>query len=238
MSRILYKGNGCDFLKNNKIARKTTGQTIFFTNPVSIIGSMSAGGVKECTGPIGDFIKQKYHDDKISSKTFEKNEFEMLHNTALGAVKSSGLRLGDIDLFLAGDLLNQITSSSFVARELGIPYLGLYSACSTMTEAFMLGAVMIDAGFCDNILCATVSHFATAERQYRYPLEYGCQRPPYAQWTVTGAGANVLSNKNSNIKIISATIGKVIDFGTNDLNNMGASMAPAAADSMMSFFRD
>ena len=247
MSKTLHKGEGCNFVLNDdnivkealKIERnKRIGQTLFFNKPISVIGYASSGGVKESKGPIGGYIDNKIHDDEINSKTFEKAEYEMLYSTAKKAVINAGISLSSIDAFLAGDLLNQITTSSFVARELNVPYLGLYSACSTMTEALVIGSILIDGGFSNNCLCATASHFATAERQYRYPLEYGCQRPPYAQWTVTGAGATVLSNSTSKIKITSATIGKVVDFGTNDLNNMGASMAPAAMQSMISLFND
>lgn len=211
-------------------------QTIFFDRPPVITGRMSVAGQKEGKGPIGKYIRKVYDDDKLHEKTFEKAETDMLTDAIRGAIASSGKLKDEIDLLIAGDLLNQITSSSYVAREIGLPYLGVYSACSTMSESLAVGAAMLNAGYYENVVCATVSHFATAERQFRYPLEYGCQRPPYAQWTVTAAGATVLSAKGEGPRIVSATIGKVIDFGTNDLNNMGASMAPAAADSMSALF--
>lgn len=144
----------------------------------------------------------------------------------------------EVDVLLSGDLLNQMTTSSYVARNLSIPHLGLYSACSTMTEALSLGASLVNAGYYDTVACATASHFATAERQFRYPLEYGCQRPPYAQWTVTAAGCSVLSSRGEGPVVTCATLGKVIDFGTKDLSNMGAAMAPAAMDTMCALFRE
>ena len=199
---------------------------------------MSVAGTKEGKGPIGKYIRKIYNDDKLHEKTFEKAETDMLTDAIRGAIASSGKLRDEIDLLIAGDLLNQITSSSYVAREIGIPYLGVYSACSTMSESLAVGAAMLNAGYYENVVCATVSHFATAERQFRYPLEYGCQRPPYAQWTVTAAGATVLSTEGEGARITAATIGKAVDFGTDDLNNMGASMAPAAADSMSAMFRE
>ena len=143
-----------------------------------------------------------------------------------------------IDVFISGDLLNQIISASFTAREIGIPFLGIYSACSTMSEGYLLGAALADAGFVRYALAATGSHFASAERQYRFPLEQGTTRPPQSQWTVTGAGAAVISCKGGGPCITSATVGKVIDFGVSDVNNMGAAMAPAAADTILAHLRD
>ncbi|MBR7141456.1 MAG: stage V sporulation protein AD [Clostridia bacterium] len=241
--KTLHKGNNCDFLFKDKMPEflskhEYTRQTIFFNNPPSIVGKMAVGGCKEGDGPVGKYLDKVHCEDKIGEKTFEKAEIDMLTEAATGAIKSSGIKKEDVDLFIAGDLLNQITSSSYVARDLGIPYAGIYSACSTMSEGLALASMMLNAGYFDNILCATVSHFATAERQYRYPLEYGCQRPPYAQWTVTGAGATMLSRGGNGPKITGATFGKVVDWGTNDLNNMGASMAPAAMSSLIAMFND
>lgn len=241
--KTLHKGNNCNFLFKDKMPEflskhEYTRQTIFFNNPPSIVGKMAVGGCKEGDGPVGKYLDKVHCEDKIGEKTFEKAEIDMLTEAAVGAIKSSGIKKEDVDLFIAGDLLNQITSSSYVARDLGIPYAGIYSACSTMSEGLALASMMLNAGYFDNILCATVSHFATAERQYRYPLEYGCQRPPYAQWTVTGAGATMLSRGGNGPKITGATFGKVVDWGTNDLNNMGASMAPAAMSSLIAMFND
>ena len=128
---------------------------------------------------------------------------------------------------ISGDLLNQIISAGFAARDYNFPFLGVYSACSTMSESMLLGAALVDGGYANNVVCATGSHFASAERQYRYPLELGCTRPPQSQWTVTGAGGLLLGRRGGNVKIVSGTMGKVCDFGVSDVNNMGAAMAPA-----------
>lgn len=241
--KVLHKGNNCNFVFNEFKAelsqsQQYSKQTVFFNNPPVIIGKMAVGGCKEGNGPVGKFLDKVHCEDKIGEKTFEKAEIDMLNEAVYGAIKSAGIKKTDVDLFIAGDLLNQITSSSYVARDLGIPYAGIYSACSTLSEGLAMASMMINAGYFDNILCATVSHFATAERQYRYPLEYGCQRPPYAQWTVTGAGATLLSRVGNGPKITCATLGKVVDWGTNDINNMGASMAPAAMSSLVALFND
>lgn len=241
---ILHKGEGCNFLSlttrikrpintNNKI------QTMFFANPVYIIAKSAVVGGKEAKGPIGKYFKNVKEDIKMGEKSFEQAEINMLDEAVRCAIKEAKLSVNDIDVLLSGDLLNQITSSSYVARNLNIPHLGLYSACSTMTEALSIGASLVSAGFYKTVACATSSHFATAERQFRFPLEYGCQRPPYAQWTVTAAGCTVLSSDaRSGARIVSATLGKVIDFGTSDLSNMGAAMAPAAMDTMCAMFKD
>ncbi len=253
-AKILHSGKNCKFLprvdcemigestrrgdSDVTIELKRKGQTIIFEKPPKIVGRMSVVGEKEGKGPVGGYFHKVIDDDKMHEKTFEKAEIDILTQAIKGVVSGSETRLADVDLFVAGDLLNQITSSSYVAREFGIPYLGVYSACSTMSESLGVAASLISAGYFDKIICATTSHFATAERQFRYPLEYGCQRPPYAQWTVTGAGATLLSSEGDGPKITAATFGKVIDFGTNDLNNMGAAMAPAAMNSMIAFFED
>lgn len=218
-------------------------QTVTFDNPPHIVGRMSVVGDKEGKGPLGKYFRKVLDDVKMGEKTFEQAEIKMLEMAIEGAVNDSGLSIRDIQMLISGDLLNQLTSSSYVARDLHMPYLGVYSACSTMTESLALAASMINAGYFDTIACATVSHFATAERQYRFPLEYGCQRPPYAQWTVTGAGCTILSNEpqiavGNDVRVVSATFGKVIDFGTTDLNNMGAAMAPAAYDTLLTMLEE
>jgi len=225
-------------IENKSLSPKK--QTISFNNPVYIVSSMSVVGQKEGKGPLKDYFDIVYLDDKLKEKTFEKAETIMLKKSIDGAIKKSGLEFTELDCMIGGDLLNQITSSQYVAREYSVPFLGVYSACSTMTESLILGSILIDGGYFNNVVCSTCSHFATAERQFRYPLEYGCQRPPYAQWTVTGAGSMVLSSKDNgdNIKIKQATLGKVIDFGTSDLNNMGAAMAPAACDTLVALFTE
>lgn len=244
MEKVICKAE--NMIKTQKVYEKADIKTrkrkqlIEFTNPPFIVASMSVVGKKEGQGPLSNYFDIVYSDDKIKEKTFEKAEIIMLKNAIDGAIKKSGIQTDDINCMIGGDLLNQITSSQYVAREYDAPFLGVYSACSTMTEALILGAVLIDGGHFNNVCCSTCSHFATAERQFRYPLEYGCQRPPYAQWTVTGAGSFVLSafDNGDGIRIKQAVVGKVVDFGTSDLNNMGASMAPAACDTLTALFEE
>lgn len=246
MDTLIHKSDNCYFVTNTDAARAAgrdfkqqnctsaakTGkknQSMNFTTPVYIIGRSVSVGTKEGSGPLAKYFHNIASDDKMGEKSFERAEMKMLRQSVTDAIKSCGKRPGDIDLLLGGDLLNQITSSSFVARDLGIPFIGLYSACSTMTSSLAMAASLVDGGHYETVACATTSHFATAERQYRYPLEYGCQRPPYAQWTVTGAACSILSSTGNGPRITTATLGKVVDYGTNDLNNMGAAMAPVRA---------
>ena len=227
--KTLHRGEDCAFLTNARIVNKVPpkqAQTIIFENPPHISGRMTVVGAKEGKGPVGKYFHRVLSDDKMGEKTFENAEIKMLTTAIDGAVVNAGLNSKDIDLIISGDLLNQVTTSNYVARQYHVPYLGVYSACSTMTEALNLASTFISAGHFNNILCSTASHFATAERTYRYPLEYGCQRPPYAQWTVTGAACTVLSADGTGPKITMGTVGRVVDFGTTDLNNMGAAMAP------------
>lgn len=248
MSVTLHRGKDCSFVSTPdkieprnaepRVVRPGGKQTIFFSHPPKITGRMAVVGDKEGKGPMGKYFQKVISFDETRKKTFEKAEIDMLLAAIEGAIERGGLTRRDIDLLLAGDLLNQITSSGYAAREVDVPYLGVYSACSTMSECLALASALIDAGHISHAVCATVSHFATAERQYRYPLEYGNQRPPYAQWTVTAAGATVLSREGDGPRITAATLGKVVDYGQNDQNNMGAAMAPAAADSLAALFDD
>ncbi len=207
----------------------------FFNTP-RIVGRMSVVGEKESKGPLGKYFHKCETDDKLGEKTFERAEIRMFDTAVRGAIRDAKLGIEDIDLMVSGDLLNQMTTSSYAARDIGVPHIGVYGACSTMTESLLVAATMVDGGYYKNVLCATCSHFATAERQFRFPLEYGCQRPPYAQWTVTGAAASVVSANTEAVKrfpkIVMAIPGIITDFGTNDLNNMGAAMAPAAMNTM------
>ena len=171
-------------------------------------------------------------------ESWEKAESKLIELSANGALQMANLNKEDISLFFGGDLLNQCIATNYTLRTLAIPFLGLYGACSTMAESLIAGAMSIDGGFANNVLCATSSHFCSAERQFRFPLEYGGQRPQSSQWTVTGSGATVLSNQGNGIRITRACVGKVIDAGVKDLNNMGAAMAPAACDTLCAFFHD
>lgn len=215
------------------------GSTIYFNNKPSIISTSTIAGPKEAEGNLGKYIEKCISDDTLGEKTYEKAECKMLTYAIEHSVLNSGLKMGEIDLLVSGDLLNQIISSSFSARQFDVPFLGIYNACSTMSEAFAIAATFVDGGYFKNIVAATGSHFSTAERQYRYPLELGCVRPPQAQWTVTGAGGAVISAKKSNCPSITcATFGKVTDYGVTDANNMGGAMAPAARRTLLTHFND
>ena len=208
-------------------------RTIILKNPVYLLNGYSVVGPLEGKGPLKDYFDYVLQDDTLKEKSFEKAERKLLHTIITGAIEKSGLSNKEIDYFFGGDLLNQIVSSSFTARELELPFLGLYSACATMVEALGLASIFIDNQIANNIVAGTCTHFSSAERQYRFPLELGNQRPPTAQWTITGGGASVVSNIKSNIQIKSVTFGKVVDFGIADVNNMGAAMAPAACDTIL-----
>lgn len=213
-------------------------QTLVFKNRPRIIAGMSVVGDKEGEGPLGKYFDTIEPDPKMGKSSFEKGETAMFSKAIEGAAAKAGMQIFDIGALFAGDLLNQLVSSSYAARDLPVSYFGLYSACSTMTEALSLGAAMINAGYFKTAACATGSHFATAERQYRFPLEYGCQRPPYAQWTVTAAGCSILADSGNGPAITHATIGRVVDYGITDVNNMGAAMAPAAFDTVLAVLED
>lgn len=208
-------------------------ETIFLKRQPKIIGSYSIVGPKEGMGNFGPYFDYVMKDDYFGQKTFEKAERKMLETAITGVIQKAKIQTKDIDLMIAGDLLNQIISSSYAARAFEFPFLGVYGACSTMAESIAVASVLIDAGHFDNIVCCTGSHFSTAERQYRFPLELGNQRPPTSQWTVTGAGCCVLSSEGDGPKVTSVTFGKVIDWGVSDVNNMGAAMAPAARETLL-----
>lgn len=213
-------------------------QTVFFKNKPRILSTGTIAGPKECAGVVGKYVDKTLTDDMFGESTYEKAECKMLSYAISKTIENAGLTEKQVDCLISGDLLNQIISASFAARDFDIPFLGVYGACSTMAESMGLGAALINAGYYQNVVAATGSHFSSAERQYRYPLELGNTRPPQSQWTVTGAGGCMLSAKGSDIAITSATFGKVIDFGITDVNNMGASMSPSAASSLLAHFRD
>ena len=213
-------------------------RTIFFKNKPIITTTASVAGPKESGGSLKDYIGVKLKDDMCGEKTFEKAECKILYTAIEQAVNSSGVNVDKVGAIISGDLLNQIIASTFSARNFKAAYLGVYNACSTFTEALTIGATFVNGGHLDNVICATSSHFSSAERQYRYPLELGSTRPPLSQWTVTGAGACMLSKSGEGVKISAATLGRIIDYGVKDVNNMGAAMAPAAADTIMTHFKE
>ncbi len=201
-------------------------QTICFKHEPRIVATSTVAGPKECRGIVGRYVETALSDDMFGESTFEKAECKMLSTVIDGAIRNAGLKREEVDMIVSGDLLNQIISASFAARDFSIPFLGVYGACSTMAEALAVSAAFIDGGLCKRAVAATGSHFASAERQYRYPLELGCTRPPQAQWTVTAAGGALVAAEGNGVRITAATLGKVVDFGVTDVNNMGAAMAP------------
>ena len=213
-------------------------QTLELSNSCFIIGYSSLAGEKEKNGTYKKYFKNSVKDDRMGEKTFEKGERKMLSIINEEAVKNAKLKDDDIDLYLGGDLMNQLVSSNYVAEMLQVPFVGIYSACATITASIGIASCLIDGGGFNNILCSTISHFSAAERQYRYPLEFGNQRQSYSQWTVTAGGGFVLSKKSSDIKISKICFGRVQDFGVVDIANMGAAMAPAACDTLCNFFAD
>lgn len=215
--------------------------TVVFPNRPKIIAGAAIAGKKEGEGPLGKEFDAVIQDDLFGEETWEKAESRFYYTAAKTCLTKAGVEEDQVDCLLGGDLLNQIMSSSMAARELHVPFLGLYGACSTMAESLCVGAMLVDGGYLRNALCTVSSHFCSAERQYRFPLEYGCQRTPTAQWTVTGAGASFLTLDEKTPAICRcthATIGRVKDMGVMDANNMGAAMAPAAADTLTRHLRD
>ncbi len=213
-------------------------QTIKFKNKPYLLTGYSIVGPLEGKGPLKDYFDYILKDDTLNEKSFEKSERKLLEKIVVGAIDKANLNTNDIDFFVGGDLLNQIVSSSFTARELSIPFIGLYSACATMAESLAIASILVSFNLADNVVAGTCTHFSSAERQYRFPLELGNQRPPTAQWTITGGGASVISNKPSKIRINSVTFGKVIDYGITDVNNMGAAMAPAASSTILAHLKN
>lgn len=213
-------------------------QSWIFDSKPTILASAAVGGPFEGNGALADDFDIIYEDLWLGQDSYEKAERAMLEHACQRAIEKSHLQKEDINFFLSGDLMNQIISSSFTARTLGIPYLGIFGACSSSMESLSLAAQLIDTKAADYVVAAASSHNASAEKQFRYPTDYGVQRPPTAQWTVTGAGAAVLAEKGNGPKVTSATIGRVIDMGISDPYNVGPAMAPAAVDTIEAHFRD
>lgn len=213
-------------------------QTVQMQNNVYITNTSSVVGKKEGEGPLAQYFDYILEDEYWGEKTFEKTESKMLHDAIIRVLQKDKKNPNDINYILAGDLLNQCVSSSYAIRSTNIPFLGLYGACSTMVESMSVGAMLVDGEFANNVLAVTSSHFCSAERQFRFPLELGSQRPPSAQWTVTGAGSSILSNAGNGPKITHVTTGKIVDMAIKDANNMGAAMAGAAADTIYTHFSD
>jgi stage V sporulation protein AD len=221
-------------------SKRIGAQTVRFASPPVILGAGVAAGPMEGDGPLGGSFDEVVPDLYLGQQTYEKAERELMKRACHHALAKARIDVKDLNYFLAGDLLNQLITSTFNALPLQTPFLGLYGACSTSMESLGLAAMLCDGGFADKVLVATSSHNATAERQYRYPVEYGSQRRPYAQWTVTAAGAAVVAaaGQGEGPRITHVTTGKVVDLGIKDPFDQGAAMAPAAIDTMLAHFNE
>ena len=213
-------------------------QSWIFESKPTIIASAAVGGPFEGNGALANDFDIITEDLWIGQDSYEKAEKALLENACHRAIQKANLKKEDINFHFSGDLMNQIISSSFAARTLGIPYLGVFGACSSAMEGLALASQLIDSKAAKYVITSASSHNAAAEKQFRYPTDYGVQRPPTAQWTVTGAGAAVVAEKGNGPKVTSATIGRVIDMGISDPYNVGPAMAPAAVDTIESHFRD
>jgi stage V sporulation protein AD len=213
-------------------------QSILFDSPLSIASTASVVGPKEGEGPLSEYFDLILPDTLNGAKSWEQAEAEMVRKALDLAIKKAGLTFADIDFIISGDLLDQNIGTTFGIKDFARPLFGIFSACSTIGEAMILGSVILDAGCAQNVLIGASSHFSAAEKQFRNPLNLGGQRPPTSTWTVTGDGAAVLSKTGKGPYVMRATVGKIIDMGITDANNMGAAMAPAAVDSLVTHFRD
>ena len=198
----------------------------------------SVAGKKESEGPLAHTFDKTSQDTYFGQKTWEQAEKQMQQLALDTLAEKAGMTKKDFGLVLSGDLLNQCIGSSFSLRNSGVPHLGLYGACSTMAESLLLASVMVGGGFSDQVVAQTSSHFASSERQYRFPLGYGGQRTPTSQWTVTGSGAALVCSSGTGPRIECCTIGTVTDLGIKDANNMGAAMAPAAFETIQAHMED
>lgn len=214
------------------------GDTLFFETPAYVRSYAAVTGRKEGEGPLGKCFDYVSRDNRFGRKTWEQAESHMVEKAVELALQKGELTAADLSCAMGGDLLNQCIATSFGMRSVGAPFFGLYGACSTMAEGLILSAMLISGGFMQAALCTAASHFCSAERQYRYPLEYGGQRPPTAQWTATACGAVILSPQPSTVRITAATAGRIYDPGVTDAANMGAAMAQSAYETLSSFFRD
>ena len=214
------------------------GKLIKFKDPPFVVAAASVVGGKEADGNLARYFDFYDESDKFGKDTFEKAESEMQRLALNFALKKAGMEPSEIDAIFAGDLMNQCTGSSYGLASFGVPYFGLYGACSTAAEGLILASIALQSGCYERVASVSSSHNSSAERQFRFPLEYGSQRPPTAQWTATAAGAFVLGseNRDSCVRISEALPGRIVDKGINDQNNMGAAMAPAAASTLYEYF--
>ncbi|OWZ83979.1 stage V sporulation protein AD [Natranaerobius trueperi] len=218
--------------------KKLGSQTNRLLSKPSIKSTGVVVGPKEGQGPLSQYFDEVSQDDLLGMPSWEQAESTYLYKACKKALGKAELTTSDIDFFYSGDLLNQTASSNLAAKKLGIPYFGLFGACSTMTEGLILASKAIDGGYANNVMAATSSHNKGAERQFRFPTEYGGQRPPYAQWTVSGAGAAIISQEDVGPQISYVTTGKVLDWGISDAYDLGSAMAPAAYDTLKNHLED
>lgn len=218
--------------------QKIGNQTIKFDNPITVLETASIVGPKESEGPMSKYFDKCLDDEFWDEKTWEKAESKIIREAVNMNIIKANIPTSSIDYCFAGDLLNQCISSSFGLREINVPYYGIFGACSTFVEALSLGSVFIDGGGANNIIASSSSHFCSAEKQFRFPLELGNQRPPTSQWTVTGSGSSILSKNGTGPYATCITTGKIVDMGIKDSNNMGAAMAPAFVDTLITHFKD
>jgi len=213
-------------------------QSIEFENPPHIVASASIAGKKESEGPLGELFDVVGNDDLFGEKTWEEAESALQKEACLLALQKAKMGADDVRFLFGGDLLRQGTATSYGLEELQIPLFGLFGACSTSGEALALASMAVAAGYGDYMLAVTSSHFGSAEKEFRFPLSYANQRPLSAQWTVTASGAFLVGKRKSHVKITGITVGKIVDWGLKDSQNMGACMAPAACDTIIRNLED
>ena len=218
--------------------QKLGNQTVRFSNGPYIISHAAVVGAKEGEGPLKNSFDMIVSDDKMGEKSWDLAEGALQKTAVEIALKKAQLKNTDIEYILSGDLQNQCAATHYGLRETNIPFLGLYGACSTMIESLSIGCMLVCGGYANRVVCLTSSHFCSAEKQYRNPLEYGGQRTPTAQWTATASGAAVVAKNGNGPRITHITTGKIIDKGITDVSNMGAAMAPAALDTITAHFKD
>lgn len=218
--------------------QRTGRYTVQFQNRPVIMGFSAVGGKKEGEGPLAHAFDAIYEDTTLGESSWEKAESHMQRDAFAKALEGAGVTAGEIDYIFAGDLLNQSIGSVFGLKDYIVPFIGLYGACSTMAESLALSSVFVETGVAERCAAITSSHFCSAERQFRFPLEYGGQRPPSAQHTATAAGCVIVGNEGAGPFVAAVTFGRIVDKGIKDANNMGAAMAPAAAATIADFFND
>ena len=218
--------------------KKIGTQTYKLDNPVTILATSSIVGKKESDGPLAKYFDVCLEDEFYGEKTWEKAESKLIKTAIETAIKKAGVSVADIDVLFGGDLLNQCISSSFGIRDFEIPFLGIFGACSTFVEGLLLSSIFLDSGAGNYAVAATSSHFCSAEKQFRFPLELGNQRPPTSQWTVTGGASAVVAKNGIGPYITHITPGIIVDKGIKDANNMGSAMAPAAISTIITHLKD